>query len=257
MVIEDLWNFSGKKQVKEISVNISNLSIPTEKEINDSVNFYQNTEPEVKRPLNFNIVHTVKKVAKPLQQYVEKIDSNSNSKDDIVIGGSGAAYTQVKKFRRPHDLDLETSPLYMERVKHAVIRILSQKYQHITTRNLTMGKDGLKVIQILVNGRPAVDIKAHRSVGTILSVFDVGMYNHISTQPPIKIGKIFYTHINELFSKKAEALKHSYYGNKRLGKAIPERVKKDVRDFKTIQKSLSKGKKRKPEKFGTKEFWEL
>ncbi len=245
MSIEDLYNLDDKPtKVVYVKKSSKDYNVPSTSEIFDKLKLYQDLEPEIIRPLNFHIVHTIKKVAKPLQQYVKKVDTNSITRDDIVIGGSGAAYTQVKRARRPHDLDFETSTANMNNVKNKVIQILNKKYKNITTRQLEVGTDKTKVIQVLVKGRPVLDIKAHKGVGTILNVFYGDLYHEIMTKPPIKIGNIYYTRIGELFFRKGRILIDSYHKNKKLGKEIPERIEKDLKDFFIFTNSLSKTNKK-------------
>jgi len=129
------------------------LKIPKQEDIIKYVETYKYNEPEIQRPLDFKNVKTIKKVAKPLQQYIEDIDSNSNPADDIIVGGSGAAYAQVKGFRKPDDLDLSTNPMYINAVKRHIISILKQKYKNITTKELNMRGEGV-IIEIMSNGVP-------------------------------------------------------------------------------------------------------
>ncbi len=247
-MVNELWDLNIKDK-KEKVVYIEKpfyKNIPSENEIIESLIKYKDVTPEVQRPLNFNIVHSIKGVAKPLQQYIEKVDSNSTPDDDIILGGSAATWTQVKKFRRPHDLDLETAPQNMNNAKNHIVRILQSKYSanSITTRNLTIGTDNTKVIQILVKNRPVVDIKEHHSAGTLIYAHYGDIYYEIKTRAPIKIGRIYYTHISELFERKGKALLEGYHTAKKQGKEIPERTEKDFNDFISLGNSFNQNPKK-------------
>jgi len=219
------------------------LKIPSQKQMIEAMELYKGNKPEIQRPLDFSIVNTIKKVANPLKKYIEDIDTNSNPNDDIIVAGSGAAWAQINTFRKPHDIDLEVSQQYIESVKNHIIKILRKKYKNITVRQLTIGSEGIKVTQILVNNRPVVDIKPHKQVGSLIYVHYGDLYTEIRTRTPIKIGKIYYTHINELFERKVKSILENYYDAKKQGKPINPRLKKDVKDYEKIKKSLSKTKK--------------
>ncbi len=250
----NLWNLGDKDKIE----TIIDISVPSMTYLRDIIESHKNTDPEIRRPLNFNIVQTTKKVAKPLKQYIQRINTNTIKQDDIVVAGSGAAWTQVKKARRPHDIDLETNIQYMNRVKRDIINILSRKYTNITSKNIQIQADGTKVIQIMVRGRPVVDIKSHKRTGTILNIFDKEIYYNFKTQPPIKIQNIYYTRISELLARKGQGINRYYYTPKREGKPIGVRVEKDVKDFFIFEDSLKKSKSKKQTKsdpFGLSGFW--
>lgn len=229
------------------------LSIPSMTSMKDIIEFHKDTEPEIKKPLNFSSIKSVKKVAKPLKEYIENINTNETTEDDIVIGGSSAAYVQIKNFRKPHDLDLYTKKMY--ELKGDLIKILSKKYKNITSEAITIKRDGSKVIQIKVNDVPVIDIKSHVEKGTILHIFDQDIFYDFRSKPPIKIGNIFYVPASELLARKGQAINRFYYSPLKLGKPIGKRVNKDVKDFYTIKESLDRSKnKPKSSNFGT-EGW--
>lgn len=249
MSIEDLYKLDNKKEeVVYIDSSKKYSKIPEPEEIFDNLKLYQNIEPETKRPLDFSKIKSIRKVAKPLQRYIENIDTNSNPNDDIIVGGSGAAWTQLKKSRLPNDPDLEVSPEYIERTRRDIIKIIKNKYKNVTIQQLTIGNENTKVIQILINGHPAVDIKAHKQIGTRLNVHFEDLYHEILTRPPIRIGKIYYTHLSELYFRKGRSVIEKYHQNKKDGKEIPERVEKDFSDFMNMTKSFRGNKQNLPKK---------
>ncbi len=218
------------------------LAVPSKTFLRDLVEYHKDTEPELRRPLNFKKVKYLKKVAAPMKEYIERINTNDTPDDDIVIGGSAAAWTQVWGARKPKDLDLYTQKMYQ--LKRDIIAILSRKYKNVSSRSLIIKKDGTKVIQVMINDRPVVDIKSHVKVGTSIHIFDRDIFYDFKAMPPLRIGNIFYEPAAELLARKARGINHAYYEKIAEGKPIGDRVQKDVDDFFTIAKSLDRSKKR-------------
>ncbi len=220
-----------------------NFKVPSMGEMRDIIELYKDTEPEIKRPLRFGEIPTIKKSSKSIKKYIERINTNYTDDDDIVVGGSGAAYTQVRGIRKPHDLDLHTK--YMYKVKDDLIKILSRKYKNISSQAVLIKKDGSKVIQILIDDEPVIDIKSDVKVGTTLHIFDKEIYYDFKSQPPIKIQNIFYVRVNELLARKGQGINRFYYDKIAREEPVGHRVEKDVRDFYTIAKSLKRSARKK------------
>jgi len=86
----------------------------------------KHSEPEIKKPLDLKKISGIKKAAPELQKYIEDIDSNETPDDDIIIGGSSATFTQVKKFRVPKDLDISTP--FLDKEVRNISAILRKNY---------------------------------------------------------------------------------------------------------------------------------
>ena len=221
------------------------LAIPSKTFLRDIVASHEITEPELRRPLNFKKVKYLKKAAKPLKEYIERTNTNDTLEDDIVIGGSAAAWTQVWGARKPKDLDLYTKKMY--KLKTDIIAILSRVYKNVSSRAIIIKKDGTKVIQIMVNDKPVVDIKSAKEVGTYINILDPDITGDFkgykfSIPAPIRIGNIFYSSINELLARKALGINNAYYDKKAKGEPVGDRIQKDVDDFFMIAKSLDRSR---------------
>lgn len=221
------------------------LAVPSKTFLRDLVEYHKDTEPELRRPLNFKKIKYIKKVAVPMKEYIERINTNDTIEDDIVIGGSAAAWTQVWGVRKPKDLDLYTKKMYQ--LKKDVIAILSRKYKNISSRAIIIKRDGTRVIQVMINNKPVVDIKSHIKTGTSINIFDKDIFYDFKSMSPLRIGNIFYVPVNELLVRKAQGINRYHYEKIERGEPPGDRVKKDLDDFFTISRSLdrSKGKKKK------------
>jgi hypothetical protein len=233
--------YGQNKSPDEVKIKKA-LAVPSKTFLRDLVEYHRNTEPEIRRPLNFKKVKYLKKAAAPLKDYIERINTNDTPEDDITIGGSAAAWTQVWGARKPKDLDLYTKKMYQ--LKRDIIAILSRKYNNVSSRAVIIKKDGTKVIQVMVNDRPVVDIKLHIKTGTAITIFDKEIFYDFKSMDPIRIGKIFYQPINELFARKARGINSSYYDKLDRGEPVGDRIQKDVDDFFAISKSLDRSKNR-------------
>lgn len=196
----------------------------------------RNSEPEQKKPLDFKKISGIKRAAPELQKYIEDIDNNADPSDDIIVGGSSATFTQIKKFRVPKDLDISTP--YLEKEVRNIATILKAKYGAnnvvITPKiRVLMGGKDVDVVQIKIKNDKgqlidAADIK-HEVNDGVLSV---------NVHPKIKIGNIYVEPLGYLLERKAIAIKEKYRDKINKG-AIPKaRARKDINDFRTIAKSF-------------------
>lgn len=208
--------------------------VPTKTEMISILENFGHDEPEIQRPLNFRIIKTIQKSATPIQKYVEKHTTD----EDIVIGGSSAIYSQLGSFRRPKDLDVYTS--HVLRLKTDVMNILRQKYHNVTAGNIYL-RDGHRIVQILINGKPAVEIHHSMKSGTLIHVFSDEIHYDFKTQDPLFIGKMRYLRIGTVLAQKVKAIGENYYNASPLT-GTRRRVRKDVRDYRKISKSLSRGR---------------
>lgn len=239
--VESTGNYEQNVSPDEIKIKKA-LAIPSKTFLRDIIEQHKDTEPEIRRPLNFKKVKYLKKAAAPLKEYIERTNTNDTTDDDIVIGGSAAAWTQVWGVRKPKDLDLYTQKMYQ--LKQDIVAILSRKYRNVSSRAIIIKKDGTKVIQIMVNDRPVVDIKSHIKTGTAIHIFDKDIFYDFKSMNSIRIGNIFYTPVNELLARKAQGINRSYYDKLDRGEPVGDRIQKDLDDFFTIARSLDRSKKK-------------
>lgn len=196
----------------------------------------RHSQPQQKVPLNFKKISGIKKAAPELQKYIEDIDNNNTDSDDIVVGGSSAAFTQVKKYRVPKDLDISTP--YLDKEVRNISTILKQKYGSqnvVITPKITvdMGGRDVDVVIIKIKSKKgilvdAVDIKHERDTG-LISVFK---------HPKLKIGSIFVEPLGYLIHRKATAIKQKYVDKIKEGSLPKARARKDIKDFQFMAKSV-------------------
>lgn len=196
----------------------------------------RHSEPEVKKPLDFTKISGIKKAAPELQKYIEDIDSNATSKDDIIIGGSSASFTQIKKFRVPKDLDITTP--YLNKEVRNISLILRSKYgaQNVIVSpkfRANMGGKDIDVVQIKIKNEKgqlvdAADIKHEVDDG----------FMTVNVHPKIRIGKMYYEPLGYLIERKASAIKQSYLDKIKQGTLPRARAKKDIDDFRKMSKSV-------------------
>lgn len=195
----------------------------------------ENSEPSIKRPLDLKKISGIKKAAPELQKYIEDIDNNETPDDDIIIGGSSATSTQVKKFRVPKDLDISTP--YLEKEVRNISAILKSKYG---ANNVVITPK----IRVLMAGKDVdvVQIKIKDSRGNLVDAADIKHevddgFISVHKHPKIKIGRIYVEPLGYLLKRKAIAIKEKYVDKIKQG-AIPKaRARKDIKDFKAIAKS--------------------
>ena len=194
----------------------------------------RHSQPEIKKPLDFKRISGIKKAAPELQRYIEQEDAKDPY--EVIIGGSSAAFTQIKKFRVPKDLDI--SAKHLAREVHNIALILRSKYgvQNVVVspkfRTEMSGKD-VDVVQIKIKNSKgqlvdAADIKHEVDDGFI------SVYKH----PSIKIGKIYVEPIGYLIHRKASSIEKSYVRKIKEGKVPRARAKKDINDFRIMVKSV-------------------
>jgi hypothetical protein len=196
----------------------------------------RNSEPEIKKPLNLSRISGIKKAASELQKYIEEIDNNASPDDDIVVGGSSATFTQMKKFRVPKDLDIST-PYLNKEVRNIAI-ILRNKYGAnnvvITPKiRVMMGGKDVDVVQIKIKGNngkliDAADIKHEVDDG----------FMSVNVHPKIKIGNMYVEPLGYLIERKAIAIKEKYRDKIKQGVVPKARARKDIDDFRVMTKSV-------------------
>ncbi len=195
----------------------------------------RHSEPQIKKPLDFSKISGIKKAAPELQKYIEDIDSNETPDDDIIVGGSSAAFTQVKRIRVPKDLDISTP--YLNKEVRNIAAILRQKYganKVVITPKFTanIGGKKIEVVQIGIGTKDkyveAVDIKHEINDG----------FMSVSKHPSVKIGRIFVEPIGYLIERKAAAIKQYYSDEIKRGNLPKPRMKKDIDDFKAQASSV-------------------
>src|SRR4030067_2674168 len=200
----------------------------------------RNSEPEQKKPLDFKKISGIKKAAPELQKYIEDINSNETPHDDIIIGGSSATFTQVKKFRVPKNLDISTPFLNKEVRNIAVILRQKNGASNVVVspkfRTEMDGKD-VDVVQIKIkdsqgNLVDAADIKYEVDTGMGFGTISV------SKHPKLRIGRLYVEPIGYLIHRKASAIEKSYVRKIKEGKPIRARARKDINDFKVMTKSV-------------------
>ncbi len=188
----------------------------------------RHSEPEIKRPIKFEKIKGIKKAAKELQDYVER-------DPELVVGGSTATWTQVKKFRVPKDLDLSAE--HLDREVNNIVAILRKKYGEnkvvvVPKFRARMGNKDVDVVQIGIGTKEsyvdAVDIKHEVDEGFIT----------IHTHPAIKIGNIRVEPLGYLLERKAVSIKQNYVDEIKQGRIPKPRMRKDIDDFRNIAKSF-------------------
>lgn len=199
----------------------------------------EHSEPAIKKPIDFKKISGIKKAAPELQKYIEDIDNNATPDDDIIIGGSSATFTQVKKFRVPKDLDISTP--YLEKEVRNISAILKNKYgaQNVVVTpklRVMMGGKDIDVIQIKIKNAKgqlvdAADIKHEVDTGYGFGTISVNKH------PKIKIGRIFVEPLGYLLKRKSIAIKEKYIDKIKKGEVPRARAKKDIKDFKSIAES--------------------
>jgi len=200
----------------------------------------KHSEPEQKIPLDLKKISGIKKAAPELQKYIEDIDSNNTETDDIVIGGSSATFTQVKKFRVPKDLDISTP--YLDKEVKNITAILRQKYgvsNVVVSPKFRTEMDGrdVDVVQIKIkdsrgNLVDAADIKHEVDTGMGFGII------YVNKHPKLRIGRLYVEPIGYLIHRKASAIEKSYVRKIKEGKPIRSRARKDIEDFKKMAKSI-------------------
>lgn len=200
----------------------------------------RNSEPEQKKPLDFKKISGIKRAAPELQKYIEEIDNNATPDDDIIVGGSSATFTQVKKFRVPKDLDISTP--YLDKEVRNISTILKSKYgaQNVVITpkiRVVMGGKDVDVVQIKIKNDKgqlvdAADIKHEVDTGYGFGTISVNKH------PKIKIGNIYVEPLGYLLERKATAIKEKYSDKIKKGELPRARTRKDINDFRIIAKSF-------------------
>ena len=196
----------------------------------------RNSQPQQKVPLNFKKISGIKKAAPELQKYITDIDNNETPTDDIIVGGSSAAFTQIKKYRVPKDLDISTP--YLDKEVRNIAQILRTKYGSrnvVITPKITvdMGGRDIDVVIIKIKSKKgllidAVDIKHEKDSGFI----------SVLQHPKLKIGRIFVEPLGYLIHRKATAIKQKYVDKIKAGSVPKARARKDIKDFQVMAKSV-------------------
>lgn len=236
MVIDVIGNFELESFDKISKNGNSNLDELTNIVI-DISNELQDVKPETKRPLDFRKIKSISRAGKEIQKHTEYMAK----KERVIIGGSGAAYAQTKKFRRPNDLDIHMEN--MKKYANHILKILQKVYGHSNVKQdpMVIYPDGVKVIPIRIYNNSkwedAIDIKNIIKPGKLLT------FVQIKTKNPIKIGNLYYRPIGELIARKANSIGLHYIENIRQYKLPAKRSEKDIKDFVLLSKSVSKESK--------------
>jgi hypothetical protein len=197
----------------------------------------RHSEPQQRKPLDFKKISGIRKAAPELQKYIEEEDKYD---DEVIVGGSTAAFTQIKKFRVPKDLDL--SAKHLDREVQNIALILKKNYgaSNVIIKpkfRVNMGGKELDVVQIAIkskNGEPvdAVDIK--HEVDTGFGFGTISVHKH----PAIRIGNIYFEPMGYLIERKATSIKEKYVDKIKAGKLPRARVRKDINDFRVMAQSV-------------------